>query len=53
MVDKAIGVILAIIAVASLAVVLSKKSNTAKVVGTVSTGVNNLIKTAVSPITKS
>lgn len=51
MIDRAIGVIIAIVGVASLAVVVSKKSDTAKVVGAVGSGLTGLIKAAVSPVT--
>lgn len=51
MVDRLIGVIMAIIAIASLAVILSKKSNTAPVISAVGTSLSNLIKVSVSPIT--
>jgi hypothetical protein len=42
MIDKSIGIIIAIVGVASLAVVVSKKSDTAKVVGAVTGGLSKL-----------
>lgn len=52
MIDRVIGVIVAFIALGSLAVVLSKRSDTAKVFGVLAKGLNDLFKTAVSPIVK-
>lgn len=49
--DRAIGVLLAIIGVASLAVIVSKKSDTAKVVGSLGNSLSKLIRSAVSPVT--
>lgn len=51
MIDRAIGVVIAIIGVASLAVVLSRKSDTANVIGKIASGLTGLLRTAVSPIT--
>lgn len=51
MVDKALGVLIAIVSLAALAVVVSKKSDTAKVAGTVLSGFSGAIRTAVSPVT--
>lgn len=51
MVDKSIGVLLAIVGVASLAVVVSKKSDTAKVLTSFLNGFSTSIRAAVSPIT--
>lgn len=51
MVDRAIGVLLAIITVASVAVILSKKSDTSKVLDSLFGGLGGFLKTAVSPIT--
>lgn len=51
MIDRAIGVVIAIVGVASLAIVLSRKSDTANVIGKISSGLTNLLKTAVSPVT--
>lgn len=51
MVDRFIGVVIAIVGVASLAVIVSKKSDTAKVVGAVGSGLTNLIRASVSPVT--
>lgn len=49
--DKAIGVVITIVGLASLAVVVSKKSNTAKVLDSLLGGIGNLIRSAVSPVT--
>lgn len=51
MADKAIGVLIAIVGVASLAVVVSKKSDTAKVLDSLLGGIGKLIRSAVSPVT--
>lgn len=51
MVDKSIGVLLAIVGVASLAVVVSKKSNTAPVLTAFLNGFSKAIRAAVSPVT--
>jgi type II secretory pathway pseudopilin PulG len=51
MMDKAIGVVIAIVGVASLAVVVSKKSDTAKVLDSLLGGLGKLIRSAVSPVT--
>ncbi|HJY05896.1 MAG TPA: hypothetical protein VJ323_06240 [Bryobacteraceae bacterium] len=51
MADKAIGVLIAIVGVASLAVVVSKRSDTAKVLNSLLGGVSGLIRSAVSPVT--
>lgn len=50
MADKAIGVLLAIVGLASLAVVVSKKSNTAKVLNALLGGFSGAVKAAVSPL---
>lgn len=52
MVDKGIGVLLAVVGLASLAVVLSKRSATASVLTSGLNGFSNTIRAAVSPITK-
>lgn len=49
--DKAIGVIIAIVGVASLATVVSKRSDTAKVLDSLLGGLGTLIRSAVSPVT--
>ena len=51
MVDKAIGVVIAIVGVASLAVIVSQRSNTAKVLDSLLGGLGKLIRSAVSPVT--
>jgi hypothetical protein len=51
MVDKAVGVLLAIVTLASVAVILSKKSDTGKVLTSFFTGFTNSIRGAVSPVT--
>lgn len=50
MADKALGVLVAIVGLAGIAVVLSKKSNTAAVLTSGLNGFSNSIKAAVSPI---
>lgn len=50
MADKAIGVLLAIVGLASLAVVVSKKSNTAKVLNALLGGFSGAVRAAVSPL---
>lgn len=52
MIDRAIGVVGLIIGLASLAVVLSKRSDTSRVVGTIGDALNKLFATAISPVTK-
>lgn len=49
--DKAIGVLTLAFGVTALAVVVSKKSNTAKVLDSLLGGVAKLQKAAVSPVT--
>lgn len=51
MIDQIIRVILAILAIATLAIVLSKKSNLVPAVKVVSDAINGLLKTATKPIT--
>lgn len=50
--DKAIGVLLAIVFLAGLAVVVSKRSDTARVVTAFLNGFSNALKAAVSPVTR-
>ena len=50
MMDKSIGVLIAIVGLASLAVVVSKRSNTAKVLDSLLGGFSGAIKSAVSPL---
>lgn len=52
MADKAIGVLIAIVGLAGLAVVLSKRSNTAKVLDSLLGGFTKAVGQAVSPVTK-
>ena len=52
MVDRSIGVLVAIVGLASLAVVVSKRSNTAKVLDSLLGGFSKAIGSAVSPVTK-
>lgn len=52
MVDKAIGVFITAIGLAALAVIVSKRSNTAKVLDALLGGFSGIIKAAVSPVTK-
>jgi len=52
MIDRAIGVLIAIVGLASLAVVVSKRSDTAKVADSLLGGFSKAIGQAVSPITK-
>lgn len=51
-VDKLIGVFIAIVGLAALAVIVSKRSDTAKVLEAFLTGFTNAIKGAVSPVTR-
>lgn len=48
--DKAIGVVTLAFGVTALAVVVSKRSNTAKVLDSLLTGIANLQRAAVSPL---
>lgn len=52
MVDRAVGVAIAIVGLASLALIVSKRSDTAKVLNALLGGFVNAIKAAVSPVTK-
>ena len=49
--DKAIGVIMFILGLTALAVIVSKKSNTAKVLEALLGGIGQLQKNAISPVT--
>lgn len=51
MIDKGIGVVIAIVSLASLAVVVSKRSDTARVLDSLLGGIGKLIRSAVSPVT--
>lgn len=52
MLDRAIGLFVFIVGLAALAVVVSKRSNTAAVLTSFLNGFSNNIKAAVSPVTK-
>lgn len=52
MADKALGVLIAIVGLAGLAVVVSKRSNTAAVLTSALKGFSGAISAAVSPVTK-
>ena len=51
MMDKSIGVLLAIVGLASLAVIVSKRSDTAKVLDSLLGGFSKAVRSAVSPVT--
>lgn len=51
MVDKAIGVAIAIVGLAALAVIVSKKTQTARVLDSLLGGFSKSIRAAVSPVT--
>lgn len=51
-IDKLIGVLVAIVGLAALAVIVSKRSDTAKVLTALLGGFTNAIKGAVSPVTR-
>jgi len=51
MIDKSIGVLVAIVGVAALAVIVSKRSNTAKVLSSLLGGFSTAVRAAVSPVT--
>lgn len=50
MIDKGVGVLLAIVALASLAVIVSKKSDTARVLNALLSGFSSAIRAATSPL---
>ncbi len=52
MVDKALGIFIALVGLAGVAVVVSKRSDTAKVVNALLNGFSGAVKAAVSPVTK-
>lgn len=52
MAEKSIGVLIAIVGLASLAVIVSKRSNTAAVLTAGLKGFSSSIAAAVSPVTK-
>lgn len=51
MIDRTIGVLIAIIGLASLSVVLSKRADTARVFGVVGKSIVDLVKAATAPVT--
>lgn len=51
MIDKSIGVLVAIIGLASIAVIVSKRSDTAKVLTSLLGGFSGAVRAAVSPVT--
>ena len=51
MVDRAVGILLAIVTLASVAAILSKKSDTGNVLTSFFNGFSSSIRSAVSPIT--
>ena len=51
MVDKAIGVFIAVVGLAAIAVIVSQRSNTANVLSALLSGFTNSVKAAVSPVT--
>jgi len=51
MADKAIGIFIAIVGLAALAVIVSKKTQTAKVLDSLLGGFSKSIRAAVSPVT--
>ncbi len=52
MVDRTIGVFIAIIGLAALAVIVSKRSNTARVLDALLGGFSKAVGVAVSPVTR-
>jgi hypothetical protein len=52
MADRAIGVLVTIVGLAALAVIVSKRSNTAAVLNALLGGFSKAVGTAVSPVTK-
>jgi hypothetical protein len=52
MVDKVIGLFVAFVGLTAVAVIVSKRSNTAAVLNSLLNGIANLQKAAVSPVTK-
>jgi xanthine/uracil/vitamin C permease (AzgA family) len=51
MMDKGIGVFIAIVGLASIAVIVSKKSATAKVLESLFAGFSKSIRSAIAPVT--
>lgn len=52
MVDKGVGLLVTIVGLSALAVIVSKRSQTAKVLDSLLGGLSKLIGAAVSPVTK-
>lgn len=52
MVDRTIGIFIAIIGLAALAVIVSKRSNTARVLDALLGGFSKAVGVAVSPVTR-
>jgi len=52
MVDKTIGFLALFVGLAALSVIVSKRSNTAKVLNSLLGGIADLQRAAVSPVTK-
>lgn len=52
MVDRAIGIFIAIVGLAALAVIVSKRSNTARVLDSLLGGFSKAVGVAVSPVTR-
>lgn len=51
MIDKVVGVAIAIVGLASLAVIVSKRSNTAKVLDSLLSGFSKTLRAATAPVT--
>ena len=51
MIDKGIGIIMAILFLTGLALVISKKAATTSVLNSFFSGISNLQKNAISPVT--
>lgn len=51
MIDKSLGILIAIVGLASLAVIVSKRSNTAKVLDALLGGFSKSLRAATSPVT--
>lgn len=51
MAEKALGVLIAVVGLAGLAVVVSKRSDTAKVLTSFLSGFSSTVRAAVSPVT--
>ncbi len=51
MIDRAIGIFIAIVGLAAIAVIVSKKSDTARVLDSLLSGFSASVRAAVSPVT--